>query len=201
MKFHKNKQTGKLKPKATVKPPRHKGYRVGDRIVIKFGITKCQFITPFPSQMNKALSAPVPGYVFTPQYKAGYWDGQHHFLTRAGYFPTGLLPVVIHVLKTGKNPLIETGKKGHTVLSKPADNVSISVPKKCKEFYHPGLETYYVDAENLLDTLNSATGVFAFPIQLLKTWKEVRKDNLSARPTLNLAKALREQYLLGEGTK
>lgn len=63
-------------------------------------------IEGLPSSLNlrldAALSAPVDGYYFARKHTPG-WDGKIH-LFRGGKFPTGLLGVVVNILKAANLP-------------------------------------------------------------------------------------------------
>jgi superfamily II DNA or RNA helicase len=47
--------------------------------------------------IKKVLTFRMPGYVFTPSYKAGHWDGNIHFLKKGNTFPVGFLNRVLSV--------------------------------------------------------------------------------------------------------
>lgn len=47
-------------------------------------------------KVNSALTFRMPGYVFTPSYKAGHWDGNISFL-RGDKFPVGFLSRVLEI--------------------------------------------------------------------------------------------------------
>jgi hypothetical protein len=185
-------ETGKLASKPLLDPPKHVGYTSDTVVKIEFGISKCRFVTPYPKALDNALSAPHPGYVFTPSFKAGHWDGMHHFITRVGYFPTGLLPVVIHILKTGNNPLIDEDKDGYKVLKNPVKSVEVIPLKEAEKFYYPGLENYYENRFSLLENLTPETGEFTFPKELLKEWLKVKNSNPLTPQVLGLAASLHE---------
>lgn len=192
MKKYSRDANGKLVAKPLIPPARHEGYTTGMEIKIEFSRTKCRFLTPYPKVLDRVLSAPHPGYVFTPSFKAGHWDGLHRFITRAGYFPTGLLPVVVHILKTGNNPLIPEEKDGYKVLKTPAKSIQIIPAKGEEKFYYPGFENFYENQTSLLDNLNPETGEFVFSKELLKSWVSVRGSNPLASRVLELAKDLHE---------
>jgi hypothetical protein len=158
-------------------------------VKIEVGKQKCRFLTPFPKPMDKGLSAPYPGYFFMKSFKNGSWDGHKHFITRAGYFPTGLLALVYHVLITGENPLVKEGLGARNVLTKPVVNVEIIVKDEMKEFYYPGLLKMWEDFD-LLKTLNPEDGTFSFPVVFLNQWKLVEKHNPISKPLLALCKSL-----------
>jgi hypothetical protein len=181
---------GKLTPKPLLEPPKSQGYTPGAEVKIEFGISKCKFLTPYPRPLDNALSAQYPGYVFAPSFKAGHWDGTHRFITRAGYFPTGLLPVVVHILKTGNNPLIDPDKKEYMVLKNPAKSVVIVPTKVAQKYYYPGLENFYENEIQLLDYFSPETGEFVYPKDLLKNWSEVKNSNELAGKILAFAKEL-----------
>jgi hypothetical protein len=181
---------GKLVRKPKFNAPPHKSYQYGAEVKIQFGIVKCKFLTPYPGNLYNIMSASVPGYFFMPSYKAKQWDGQHRFITRAGYFHTGLLPVVYATLKKGTNPLAKGESKTKV---KPVDKVTVIVPEKLKKFYHPGLVGYYLEDEDILQYLSPETGEFAYPTKLLKAWTTVKDTNPLARRVLKLAKALHEE--------
>lgn len=178
---------GKLVRKAKFKAPPHKAYQSGAEVKIQFGIVKCKFLTPYPKGLYEMMTVMVPGYFFTPSYKKHLWDGKHRFITKAGYFHTGLLSVVYACLKKGANPLDKEGKKNRV---KPIDNVTVVVPEKLKKYYHPGLVNYYLEEENILQYLTPETGEFAYPTKLLKNWTTVRDNNPLAKKVLKLAKSL-----------
>ncbi len=51
-------------------------------------------------EIMNALSFKTPNYWFSSAYKSGYWDGYTRFFDRPGnVFPTGLLPIVLDILK------------------------------------------------------------------------------------------------------
>jgi hypothetical protein len=189
MSFYRTK-TGKLKTKKkTISSPRYAGYKQGQEVVIKVGKSKCQFVTPYPSPVEKAMAPPTPGYFFSPQFKNGNWDGRKHLITRAGYFPTGLLPLVYHVLKTGKNPMIEDGDKGKNVLTKPVEKVTVIIPDDMQAIFYPGMLDLWEDFD-VLKTLNDANGTFAYPVGLLNRWAKVKNVNPLAKQILALGKSL-----------
>jgi len=190
MKYTRTK-SGQLKPRPLVAPPRYKGYKPGDTVQIAFGITKCKFLTPYPQPLDRALTAPHAGYMFTPSFKAGHWDGHHHFITQVGYFPTGLLPVVMHILKTGNNPLINENKDDYIVLKTPVVKVEIISDKNATPFHYPGLENYYANQFDILEMLND-DGEFIFPTAPLKEWVSIKDSNPMSGRLLALAKSLHE---------
>jgi hypothetical protein len=175
----------KLVRKPAVKPPRHYGYVGGSPVQIRFGPAMCLFLTPYPVALDKELTAPYPGYIHMPSYKSGQWDGHHHFITRAGQFQTGLLPVIYSTLTIGKNPLKDNDK----IVTNPV-KVEVIVPEKYQEFYHPGLERSLSEGLNLLEYLTEETGMFAFPTGLLKSWTEVKATNPLATRILSFARRL-----------
>lgn len=192
-KFPRDKN-GKIIAKPILEPPKSAGHTKGAEVKIAFNVNKCHFLSSYPPQLNKALTAPFPGYVFTPSYKAGHWDGMHRFITRAGYFPTGLLPVVVHILKTGNNPLINPDKKGYIVLTIPAKSIEIIPDKDAEKAYYPGMENFFEYQDDLLKNLSPETGEFTFPMDLLRAWIPVKQTNPLAPQILGLAKALHEAY-------
>lgn len=192
MKKYTRDSEGKLVSKPLIAPARHEGYDKSMTVKIEFSRTRCRFLTPYPKVLDKVLSAPHPGYVFTPSFKAGHWDGLHRFITRAGYFPTGLLPVVIHILKTGNNPLINEEKDEYKVLKNLPEKVEVIPAKGEEKFYYPGFETFYENGTKLLEELNPETGVFTFSKELLKEWVTVKGSNPLATRVLSLAKTLHE---------
>jgi hypothetical protein len=192
---------GKLVKKPLLAPAKSAGWaahaaKTGGYVSIKFGKTKCQFSTPYPPQLDKALSVPHPGFQFTTAYKNGHWDGLHHFITRAGYFPTGLLPVVTHILRTGKNPLIEEGKKGHIVLENPPGKTGFSYDKNDREFFNDALKDAYMnDFKIAMDSLNDE-GVFVLPIEIFEDWATFRPCSPLSHPLLQLARNLHKKTKL-----
>lgn len=192
MKFERDAH-GKLKKVSNIKPPRHVGY-TGDTVKILFGIVKCQFLTPYPVALDEALSAYYPGFIHTKAYKDNRWDGKHRFITRAGYFPTGLLPVVYAILKTGNNPLVPAEKNKHHVLKRlPKDILIWTKEGRDSQFYHPGFVTSYIDSVDVLVSLNEEEGTFAYPVLGLNGWKKVEDTNPLAKQILSLAKDLHLQ--------
>lgn len=188
MKF--KRTSGGLVQVPTVALPRYHGYTPDKPVEIGFSRIKCQFLSPYPQQLDNALTAPYPGYIFTPQYKAGNWDGHYHFITRSGYFPTGLLPVVYHILNTGINPLLNEGEKDRRILTKLPVKVTIKTKDEDLAFFYPGMVTFYLDRINLTEYL-SDDGTFAFSLPLLKHWKSIEGQNEFARQVLDLANSLR----------
>jgi hypothetical protein len=183
---------GKLVSKPRLPAPLHKAYKAGDTVRIEVRRDKCKFLTPYPSQVYSALSVPVPGYLFTPSYKNKMWDGRHKFITKAGYFPVGLLPVICAILTTGNNPLIDEDKDDYKVLANPVQKVSIALTDEVKKHFHPSLVYYYISDVNILQYLNPENGEFIYPTKILLGWKEVREVNPLARQILDLAKSLRK---------
>jgi len=189
MSFYRTK-TGKLKTaKKKISSPRYAGYKHGQEVIIQVGKSKCQFLTPYPSTVEKAMAPPTPGYFFSPQFKAGGWDGRKHLITRAGYFPPGLLPLVYHILNTGINPMIEEGIKGRKVLAKPVEKVTVIIPPEMRDIFYPGMLDLWEDF-NVLPSLNDAKGTFAYPVRLLNRWNKVKDVNPLARPLLAFGKSL-----------
>lgn len=182
--------SGKLVHKPKFNAPLHKAYKVGDEVKIRFDIVKCKFLTPYPTGLFNMMTVMVPGYFFTPSYKNHMWDGKHRFITNVGYFHTGLLPVVYAALKTGIHPLDKEGSKDRI---KPIEKVTIIVPDKLKQFYHPGMINYYLDDADILQYFSPETGEFAYPTQLLKNWVVVKGDNPLAKRVLKLAKSLHKK--------
>ena len=193
MKKYRRTKSGKLATQPLITPPKHVGYKYGQPVKIEFDITKCRFLTPYPSQLDRALTAPYPGYVFTPSFKAGHWDGHHHFITRRGYFPTGLLSVVVHILKTGKNPLIDEDKKEHNVLANTVVNVEVIPVKNAEKFYYPGMENYYENQINIMENFEPNSGEFIYPTKMLRFWSTSRGTNELAGKIMGIAKILHEE--------
>ena len=185
---------GKLVAKPKISAPRYTGYKHGDEVQIAFGITKCQFLTPYPRALEEALTVHHPGYMFVWSFKSGQWDGKHHFITRPGYFPTGLLPVIIHILKTGNNPLIDDDKKSHKVLTKPVKSIAVIPTKEAEKFYYKGFEDHFELHGNLMDNFNPEQGTFTYSQEILKTWSTQRNQNSLAPKVLQLAKTLHESF-------
>lgn len=187
MKVVRNKY-GKLVKVPLLAPYKSTGY-AGEPVRIQFGRTKCKFLSAYPPQLDRALTAPHPGFQFTTAFKNKSWDGLHHFITRAGYFPTGLLPLVVHILKTGINPLIESDKKGYSILKVPPGSQIICNEKDTK-FYHSSYLSYYeMDTKQVASSL-SDEGVFAYPVEIFRSWAAVTESNPLARKVLKLAKNL-----------
>jgi len=192
MKYERDK-FGKLKKRPVIEPPKSTGWVTGAHVQIQFGRTKCKFVTAYPPQLNKALSVPHPGFQFTTAYKNGYWDGLHHFITRAGFFPTGLLPVVQHILKTGKNPLIEEDKKGHNVLPNTPIRVQYKHRKEDAEFFNNALkDAFTTELKVAMDSLNDE-GVFILPAELFVDWATFRPTSSLSYPLLQLARNLHQK--------
>lgn len=190
MKFERDTQ-GNLKKTSNIKPPRHVGYQPQNTIKILFDIVKCQFLTPYPHPLDDALSAFYPGFVHTTAYKAQQWDGKHRFITRAGYFPTGLLPVVYAILKTGNNPLVSPDKSKYQVLKTlPKNTIILTKDDKSAQYYHPGFVTMYIDFVDVLEGLNEKNGTFPYSGACLNGWKKVEDTNPLAKQTLKLARDL-----------
>jgi superfamily II DNA or RNA helicase len=51
-----------------------------------------------PPELESILAIHHEGYFFSPQFRAGIWDGKTHFLQQSGKFPTGLLLIVCDYL-------------------------------------------------------------------------------------------------------
>jgi superfamily II DNA or RNA helicase len=67
------------------------------------GISKSRIATDNPKILDglrKIYSFKIPGYKFTPQYKAGKWDGKKYFIDAQGRFPTGLLGRLLEDLQS-----------------------------------------------------------------------------------------------------
>lgn len=175
-----------------VSAPQSYGYKDGDVIKILFGPKKCKFLTPYPKALEEALTAPYPNYIHITSYKAGLWDGMYRFITKAGYFPTGLLPVVFCVLTTGVNPLIPENKKGRNVSIKPTKNVEIIPDKGADKLFAPVFLAFYNFNQNFMDNFNEKTGIFSYPVAGLKMWDNVKESNPTAKRILAFAKHLRE---------
>ena len=95
--------------------------------------------------------------------------------------------MVYAALKTGEHPL---DKDGHKKAIKPVENVTVIVPENLLQFYHPGLENYYLNDEDTLQYLNPDTGDFAYPTKLLHNWVDAKEHNPLAKKVLRLAKRL-----------
>ena len=189
MSFYRTK-TGKLQTaKKKISSPRYAGYKHGQEVIIQVGKAKCQFLSPFPSAVEKALAPTTPGYFFSPQFKAGGWDGRKHLITRAGYFPPGLLPLVFHILNTGINPMIDKAKAAHKVLAKPVVKVTVIIPVDMREIFFPGMLDLWEDFD-ILPSLDDANGTFAYPVRLLNRWNNVKEKNPLAKPLLAFGKSL-----------
>ena len=181
---------GKLVKKPLVTPRKSSGF-IGEAVKIQFGRTKCKFLTAYPPPLDRALSAPFPGFQFTQAFKNKTWDGKHHFITQAGYFPTGLLPLVIHILRTGINPLIEEDKKGYNVLKVPP-GMQLTCEKEDEKFYHSAyLSHYNTNPDDVANTLNNE-GIFAYPLEVFRSWAAVKDTNPLATQILALAKSLHQ---------
>ncbi len=172
-----------------VEPPRYSGYKPGDPVSIGVGKDKCQFLTPFPQEIEQALTVRYPGYFFSPQYKSGSWDGKKHFITRNGVFPTGLLPFVYHILTTGFMPTLNSTKKREKVLGTSSKNVSLKVDKDFENDFYPGVLNS-MENVGLLESLNTDTGIFAYPTKQLVLWKKIQDKNPLAKSILNLCRSL-----------
>lgn len=190
MKYSRNAKGGLVNQKKRFVPDLHARYKHGEPVKIQFGYSKCQFLTPYPKEVYEALSVLVPGHFFIPSVKAGFWDGKHRFITKPGYFATGLLPVVVSLLTRGVNPLDKSGDK---VLHKPVANFTLIVPEKCVKRYYPGLENYYENNLDMLQYFSPETGEFSYPFELLKAWFLVKDTNPLAGKVLKLAKSLRSK--------
>lgn len=166
-------------------------WKEGSPIEIKFGPIKCQFTTPYPKKLDQTLTAPYPGYFFMPLFKSGKWDGHYHFITKAHYFPTGLLPVVYAILRTGRNPLRDNEK----VLKVLPHRVKLRVPREGRKFFNPNFLRHYLDEPDLLADLTEEEGTFSVPrISLIKL-KDIRKTNEFAAKLLELFKSIRIKNL------
>ena len=183
---------GKLRRGVDTKAPQSTGYREGNPIKILFGVQKCKFITPYPAVLYKALVAPYPNYWHTPSFKARKWDGMHHFITHAGYFPAGLLPVVFHILTTAINPLIPANKKGYNVRITPTKNIKIVPQKGCEKFFHEGYPRFFSFPPEPMTGFNKDTGTFSFPVDFLKCWGVARGNHPLAKRILSFAKELKK---------
>ena len=184
--------TGKIRRSVGTKAPQSTGYDDGALIKILFGPQKCKFVTPYPAKLYKALVAPYPNYWHTPSFKARKWDGMHHFVTHAGYFPTGLLPVVFHMLTTGTNPLIPSHKKGYYVGITATKNIKIIPQKGCEKYFQEGYPRFFSFPPDTMEGFDRATGTFGYPVELLKCWGAARGSNPLARQILAFAKELKK---------
>ena len=185
----KRSSAGKVVRTGRVTPPKYSGYASGAEVIIEVGVNKCQFLSAYPHVVEQALTTPYPGYYFSPQYQRGDWDGKKHFITRNGYFPTGLLPLVYHILKTGYAPAIEKGGRRKKVLDKPIENVVLKVKEEIKKDFYPGILNAWENPD-LLEYLNPETGVFEYPTKQLNIWNRVKDSNPLAKPILNLCRSL-----------
>ena len=95
-------------------------------VAITWGALRCGFDPPLPpalaSLVDDALSVFVPGYTFSPQYKARVWnaaktekvriwDGKKHFLwNKRQKFPTGLLHLVVEALRNAGEDTVIRGE-------------------------------------------------------------------------------------------
>jgi hypothetical protein len=166
-------------------------WKEGDPVEIKFGPIKCQFVSSYPKKLDYTLTAPYPGYFFMPEFKAGKWDGHYHFITKSHYFPTGLLPAVYAILRTGCNPLRENEK----VLKVLPKRVKLHVPPEGREFFNPNFLRHYMDEPDLLENLTEEEGTFSVPrISLIKL-KDTRQKNVFSAKLLELFKSIRIKNL------
>jgi hypothetical protein len=139
-------------------------YKDGDIVTIKFGVHKCKFTSAFPKELEETLTVKHEGYFFMPSYRQGNWDGAHHFITRAGYFSTGVLPIVYCILKKGTNP-INNNKK---ILSTPVSIIKLIIDEKDKKYFNTNFLKYYINNFNLLDSILD-TNSFTIPTDLIST--------------------------------
>ena len=51
------------------------------------------------AEIDKHFAKSVEGAWFSPQMRAGKWDGKKHFLTKLGRFPNGLLTELVKFCK------------------------------------------------------------------------------------------------------
>ena len=64
-------------------------------------------LSDYSSELEEKLTVPYENYWFSPRYKAGLWDGRHHFLKVPSLkFSTGLLHIVVEFFNE-KNVLYE----------------------------------------------------------------------------------------------
>ena len=66
---------------------------------IQYDNIKAQMEGPAVYQARRLLSYKQKGYVFSPAYKAGVWDGRIELMNRSGGFPAGLVPWLVARLK------------------------------------------------------------------------------------------------------
>ena len=65
---------------------------------IEFGNLKSKISTDNPDLINalvKLYTFKVPGAEFSPSYKRKQWDGTRSYITKAGYFKSGLLSRIL----------------------------------------------------------------------------------------------------------
>lgn len=69
---------------------------MGDKVTLVVGNIQTQIRGRLPKDvkvcLDEDLSFLVQGYMFSPKFKKGHWDGRKHFFSRRTYkFPTGLI--------------------------------------------------------------------------------------------------------------
>ncbi len=196
VKFH--RVNGKLKRTTGTKAPKDIGWKTGMPVKILFDTQKCKFLTLFPPQLNKALVAPYPNYWHTPSFKAKQWDGMYHFITKAGYFPTGLLPVVFHMLTTATNPLMPEDIEKNKLRFPPVKDIKILPKKGCAKVFTESYPRFFSFPPDTMIGFDKETGTFAYPVPLLKCWAAAKGTNPLAKKVLAFAKTLREEAMSEE---
>lgn len=69
---------------------------------MKIYIDNCySTLSQYVHEIDRAITVSCENYFFSQKYKAGLWDGKHHFLKSSSLkFPTGLLNIVIDAAKS-----------------------------------------------------------------------------------------------------
>ena len=163
-------------------------WKPGDTVTIQFGPVKCKFLTPYPKQLDNELCIDYPGKFFSPSYKNGNWDGKHWFITSANYFPTGLLPLVYAILKTGKNPI--SSNPDTVVLMKRPKEVKLKIPKGGWEYFNPNFVKYYLQDMDVLNSLDEEQGIIHLPKESLRNLKKCKDANRHAKKVFSLLNEL-----------
>jgi superfamily II DNA or RNA helicase len=122
---------------------------IRDKIRCKIiGLTNSDVI----EQIDRSLSYYITGYMFTPSYKSGRWDGRNRLLQKKGeeyYFLSGLLPRVEEILKSNH--------RDYKIIDK------IKLPKLSKKIKTKNIEHRQYQQIAVKSAIENKSGIIKIP--------------------------------------
>jgi len=129
-------------------------------------------LSDYTEELEKALTVPYDSYWFSPKFKAGLWDGRHHFLKIPSLkFPSGLLFIVEEYFnRMNCEYIIHDSRKNPMIwpLTEERDKFREKYTETFKNLLE-GIELYDYQVDSIQEAIINERGILELPTGSGKT--------------------------------